>query len=56
MAAIVFPAAAPGDDVHPAWCACRGCTDRQVTALSRPLVQPGARRDQALDRRRRGAR
>lgn len=51
----VFPAAAqPADDQqHPAVCACAACTNALLADLRRPLVEPGPRRDPALDRRRR---
>ncbi|MET9303224.1 hypothetical protein ABZX66_28275 [Micromonospora aurantiaca] len=50
----VFPAAAPTPDAgHPANCPCSPCTERLLTAIRRPLVQPAPRVDPALDRRRR---
>lgn len=50
MTATVFPAAAqPADDRHPADCACAACTNALLADLRRPLVQPAARMDRALE-------
>ncbi|MCT2280597.1 hypothetical protein M3G91_23560 [Micromonospora chalcea] len=49
----VFPAAAPSQAAgHPATCPCPPCTERLLTVIRRPLVQPVPRVDPALDRRR----